>query len=34
MVKLFMRIFRKNKVSLSDEVRYYRNIACYNMEGV
>ena len=34
MLKLFMRLFRKNTVSLSDEVRYYKSIACYNMEGV
>lgn len=33
MVKLFMRIFRKNNVKLSDEVRYYKSIACYS-EGV
>ena len=34
MLKLIKRLFRKNTVSLSDEVRYYKSIACYNMEGV
>lgn len=33
MFKLFKRLFRKNTVKLSDEMRYYRNIACYS-EGV
>ena len=34
MLKLIKRLFRKNNVKLSDEVRYYKSIACYNMEGV
>lgn len=34
MVKLFKKLFCKQSVKLSDEVRYYKSIACYNMEGV
>lgn len=30
MVKLFKRIFRKNNVKLSEEVRYYKSIAIYS----
>lgn len=29
MIKLFKKLFCKQSVKLSDEVRYYRNIACY-----
>lgn len=30
MIKLFKKLFCKQSVKLSDEVRYYRSIACYN----